>query len=523
MNIKKILMGTAVGTILFGSLVGAAFADTVSVNFENPPYILGNINSQDGWTALGSAGSGCAIYDEGVSSSLSTTGFGSQSFRISDAATSGCFGDQAFSKPLTDSVGETSSTNGTFSPGTKKTHFEMQFDFASAVPGAQQPGMHLSVSPDRGDGSRMSYLRFEDQADGIHVFFDDVTDVGLIGTTATFNESDIATISRSPHTVRLTLDTLDGAGNDIVKVYVDGVLKHTGTSWENYYRYDPEASSEQSPRIVKTVEFRESGDANSEDNGKGFLIDNLSLLSNNPTAPTVPTIIHPANGAILTSAQMDKVDWTDSTGATTPILYQYQAYSDAAYTSLVYDSGMTLANSEIPTPGTPVGTYYLRVRAQGSTGPASDWSNGSENPYKVTVSVNPFVVPAQCDQNIPYNLINGKSKAETINGTSGNDLIYGNGGADTINGMGGNDCIVGGNGADTLSGGDGNDVLIGGDGADTLNGGNGNDKLYGQGGADNLNGGNGDDYLDGGAAADRAIGGAGHDSCIAESKNSCEL
>ena len=35
----------------------------------------------------------------------------------------------------------------------------------------------------------MSYLRFEDQSDGVHVFFDDVTDPGPLGTAASFNES----------------------------------------------------------------------------------------------------------------------------------------------------------------------------------------------------------------------------------------------------------------------------------------------------------------------------------------------
>ena len=124
-------------------------------------------------------------------------------------------------------VGEADSTTGTFSPGTLQKHFEMQFDLASTLP-TLQAGMHVSVSPDRGDGSRMSYLRFEDRIDGIHVFFDDVQ-----GTSnpANFVETDIATLSRSPHTIKLTMDTLDGASNDVVKVYVDGVLKITGTSW----------------------------------------------------------------------------------------------------------------------------------------------------------------------------------------------------------------------------------------------------------------------------------------------------
>ena len=46
---------------------------------------------------------------------------------------------------------------------------------------------NMSVSPDGGSGDRMSYLRFEDHSDGIHVFFDDVTDP-THGTNDTFNE-----------------------------------------------------------------------------------------------------------------------------------------------------------------------------------------------------------------------------------------------------------------------------------------------------------------------------------------------
>ncbi len=153
----------------------------------------------------------------------------------------------------------------------------MQFDIASTM-STQQSGMHMSVSPDRGDGSRMSYLRFEDGTSGMNVFFDDVQ-----GTTnpANFVETQIGTgLSRSvPHTVKLTLDAVDGPSNDVVKVWIDGTLVHTGTSWENYYRYDSESSTEQTPRIIKTILFRESGTAHSADAGNGFLIDNLSLTS----------------------------------------------------------------------------------------------------------------------------------------------------------------------------------------------------------------------------------------------------
>ncbi len=254
----------------------SASADNVSVNFENPPYALGSINNQDGWQSLGSIGSGCAVYDHAVTkNTYRYTTFGGQSLRISDAVTSGCFSDQTFAKPLVDSVGETVATAGTFSVGTKQRHFETQFDIASTMLN-QQPGMLVSVSPDRGDGSRMSYLRFEDSPAGIDVFFDDVQ-----GTTnpANFVETQVAIGLSGLHTIKLTMDVKDGPSNDVVKVYIDGVLVITGTSWENYYRYDSEASAEQTPRIVKTVIFRTSGAANLADAGNGFLFDNLSLLS----------------------------------------------------------------------------------------------------------------------------------------------------------------------------------------------------------------------------------------------------
>ncbi len=279
MNIKKILVGVTVSALMLGAIIVPAFADSLSVNFESTTYSAGNINGQDGWTKTGA-------YDVAVvANTFGFASFGGQSLRTSDAVTSGSFGDQTFAKPLVDAVGEADSTNGTFSPGTLQRHFEMQFDLASTLT-TLQTGMHVSVSPDRGDGSRMSYLRFEDQAGGIHVFFDDVTATPpTLGTVATFNETDIATISRSPHTVKLTLDTLDGPSNDVVKVYIDGVLKKTGTSWEDYYRFDPESAAEQNPRIVKTVLFRESGAENSGDSGKGFLIDNLNLSSSTLVGP----------------------------------------------------------------------------------------------------------------------------------------------------------------------------------------------------------------------------------------------
>ena len=100
--------------------------------------------------------------------------------------------------------------------------------------------------------------------------------------------------------------------------------------------------------------------------------------------PSAPTINTPANNSIVINTALTKVDWTDSLGTFTPITYQYESYRNTAYTTLAYSSGW-LANSEIPTPGTPAGDYYLRVRAKDVYGHTSEWSNDSANPYKITV------------------------------------------------------------------------------------------------------------------------------------------
>ncbi len=241
-----------------------------NVDFELPSYVAGDINTQEGWKKTGP-------YDHAVDSSFGVPGFGDQSLRISNAVTSGSFGDHTFAPPLANAVGETDSTDGPFSRGTLQSHYEMEFDIASTVPTAQQPGLFVNVSPDRGDGSRMSYLGFSDEPGGIEIIFYDTPGMG---NPANFDLTSLGVYDRSqPHHIRLTLDAVDGPDNDVVKVWIDGVLTHVGGSWENYYRFDAEASAEQSPRIVKTVLFATRGPAAPATGGMGFLFDNFTQSS----------------------------------------------------------------------------------------------------------------------------------------------------------------------------------------------------------------------------------------------------
>jgi hypothetical protein len=108
------------------------------------------------------------------------------------------------------------------------------------------------------------------------------------------------------HNVKLTMDTVTGPSNDVVNVYVDGTLVHTGTTWENYYRNDSEASAEQSPRIVKSVLFRENAAAPAT-SGKGFFFDHLTLTSSRVAANDAVTT------KIVRAADLETATTTAST------------------------------------------------------------------------------------------------------------------------------------------------------------------------------------------------------------------
>ena len=262
---KRLLLlgGLILGLVTFAT---AATADTIgSINFET--YNTGSINGQQGWMKTGP-------FDATVNNVAQRYGFGNQALRISDAVTSGSFGDQTFSPGLASAAGESTNMklfNSSFRVGTTQD--------------ALQPGLHVSVSPDSGDCGRMTYVRFEDQVDGVHVFFDDVTNPGPVGTESTFNETDIATLDRlSAHTIAFSVRFFAGPHNDWVKVSVDGVTKKIGTTWEDYYRFDPEQPAHVIPLVSKML-FRVSGEAHPIDQGNGFLVDGLSLSSSNVPTP----------------------------------------------------------------------------------------------------------------------------------------------------------------------------------------------------------------------------------------------
>ena len=284
---RSALIGAVLAVFVLPALMSA---DSLTITFEAPTYHLGSIDGQNGWAGTAGGPINLLIDQEVVANTYGYTSFGGQSWRMSNAYTDGAFGDWPFSPSLTNEAGETTAQNLGFSGGIRQNHFEVRWDFASTVRNAEQPGLQISTSPDRGDGARMSFIRMKDLPAGLSVEFAEYLDHPPFGTplnpTAGCGAEDeflITTVASGlsrnrPHTVKLTMDFVDGPRNDVVKVYVDGTLRHTGTSWEDFFRWC-ELTGES--RTVDSMIFqaRTSGGTAPFTRGNGFLIDNLTYFS----------------------------------------------------------------------------------------------------------------------------------------------------------------------------------------------------------------------------------------------------
>ena len=164
--------------------------------------------------------------------------------------------------------------------------FIAEFAFMSKTP-AYQPGLFLSVSPDSGEGSRMSWVGLQDTQAGIQVSVNDTPDVDgeFVSHPARPPLSHSA-----PHRIRFWIKTNPGIDNDLVRISVDGVdLGQCFTTWENYYRTAPEQApppNRNTPATINSLQFRSSlqGPPALATTG-GYLFDNVSITPSNGPGP----------------------------------------------------------------------------------------------------------------------------------------------------------------------------------------------------------------------------------------------
>jgi large repetitive protein len=117
------------------------------------------------------------------------------------------------------------------------------------------------------------------------------------------------------------------------------------------------------------------------------------------------------------------------------------------------------------------------------------------------------------------NLLIGNNNNNTIVSLDGDDLSVGLAGSDNLSGNKGADLLFGNQGNDVIEAGDGDDTLYGGKENDFLNGGLGADTIHADLGDDQVLGGDGNDFIEGGQGGDLIDGGAGNDTIDGGSEN----
>lgn len=319
-------------------------------------FANGSVDGQYGWKSTGN-------YDQAiVYNTYGYTDFGCKSLRISNALTSGAFGDQTFSYETTNEAGETSAENGGLSGGTRQDHFEASWDIASTT-GAYQPDLQVTVSPDRGDGARMGWIQVKDEVDGLAV---NVYDYDAETDNFVYHPDVASGLDRTvPHTVKVAIDFVDGVGNDIEKIYVDGNLVHTGTTWEDYFR-----DQENNPtRTVDSLLFRVAGTAAPATSGNGFLVDNVNIAtSNDTTRPEVSFVTPSAEGQAFAGDLNVEFQASDNVGLSSMAVNIKDSANSAhlgscgSVSSLDGATPYTL-NCTIDTTNFADGSYYLRAGA----------------------------------------------------------------------------------------------------------------------------------------------------------------
>lgn len=266
-SFKKVALVLSVFAIIFSFSAHDVFADTVTTDFET--FTNGSVNGQGGWSVTNPA------FDQAVvNNTYGYTEFGTKVWRLSNNYFQNSFGDHTFSVSTNDEAGETSAVNGGYSGGTRKNRIEASFDIASTLPTEQW--MTAEVSVDRGDGSRMGFLQFDDEpnTDGIKVYFYG----GEPGYVGMKYSPLLATLSRTEvHTLKMVMDFYEAHNNDVVKIYIDNVLVYTGTTWENYYRYAPGQGG--APRTSDNLLFRAMPTSTPGNQGEGFLFDNIRITT----------------------------------------------------------------------------------------------------------------------------------------------------------------------------------------------------------------------------------------------------
>lgn len=195
-------------------------------SFVSDVFALGTIHSQHGWFSDPSAG-----FDQEIVNLGGQAKRGKGVWKISNTVKSGGFGNQPQSPELSPTAGE-STVRSAGGGDTSCTSFYIR-TVASAADGS---AFTFSHSPPALLTDRHEYVRFENDDDTRKGFR--VWGLDTVGSTADFTGRNFDSQTLMPRAtwkqIVVITTSPDGPANDVVKIYVDGILKTTMSTWEDW-------------------------------------------------------------------------------------------------------------------------------------------------------------------------------------------------------------------------------------------------------------------------------------------------
>jgi len=251
-----------------GTVVPQCSSDT----FASSLYSVNtSISGQNGWYV-----DLIANFDEKILDVGSQACRGKGVWQLSNKVTSGGFGNQPMSPTQNTSAGESTVRD----PGGGDS-MAISFYIRTVSGNADGSAFTLSFSPDSAD--RHTYLRFvndENTDRGFRMFA--IDGAGLTAHDVKNN----MTRATWMH-IQIESENPDGGSNDIVRVYVDGVLVDTHTSWEDWRTALP-ATTLSISRVLFRINALPSAEGPFIDNqALGFYIDDFRQWTYNASNPSV--------------------------------------------------------------------------------------------------------------------------------------------------------------------------------------------------------------------------------------------
>lgn len=251
-----------------------------------------SVNGQGGWTVEDSFGNSVVSFDEAVVND----GTGNTVWRVSNSVTTGGFSNLPSTQTSPQVAGETGATlnndygsdhtmpNNPPGPGGTATtsNFSASLKFKSATDAAQSDlAISVSAAAKQSPWRDNAISIVDDGANGFDVFvYETGSQAAPFGAGASSIEIASDLSYDDWHTLEFFIEFADGLmpdtyGNDTIYVLIDGVLVHTGSTWESYYATGPSGITP--PQAVDSVLFRISGTAQAGNAGNGFYFDDVYI------------------------------------------------------------------------------------------------------------------------------------------------------------------------------------------------------------------------------------------------------